>query len=288
MNHTDIEVADVDDQSLPAAKSFLEQFPETSLFLLSNIRAFGLRLGDSLYSGNLKMIRQGGRLRGVFCLTRGGSLLAQTAGDAAFVPAILNACRAEKIPIRGVLGEWTVTKALRDLLCREGLALTFESKEIMYRVDLRGALPAPRAGAAAVRLLTPDDHAQWEALTGDFLREVGLPLQGTVEQRKAAFERSVTLSHWWGAFEVSRLVSLVGITAMHHTIAQIGGVFTVPARRRGGLSRDVMAAVMRDAHGLQGLERLFLFTGEENVAARKMYESLGFESFGHFGLFFGE
>jgi predicted GNAT family acetyltransferase len=287
MSDADIEVADVEDQSLPAAKAFLEQFPETSLFLLSNIRAFGLRLGDSLYSGNLKMIRDGGRLRGVFCLTRGGSLLAQTAGDAAFAPAILSACRAERIPIRGVLGEWTVTKALRDLLCREGLAITFESKEIMYRADLRGALPAPRTGAAAVRLLTRDDHPQWEALTEAFLREVGLPLQGTVEQRKSAFERSVTLSHWWGAFEGSRPVSLVGITAMHDTIAQIGGVFTVPERRRVGLSRDVMTVVMRDAR-LQGLERLFLFTGEENTAARRMYESLGFESFGHFGLFFGE
>ena len=96
------------------------------------------------------------------------------------------------------------------------------------------------------------------------------------------------LSHWWGAFEGDRLVSLVGITAMHDTIAQIGGVFTVPHHRRGGLSRDVMTQVMRDAHGLQGLERLFLFTGEENGPARRMYESLGFESFGHFGLFFGE
>jgi predicted GNAT family acetyltransferase len=287
MSETDIEVADVDDHSVAAATAFLEQFPETSLFLLSNIRAFGLRMGDSLYSGNLKMVRKGGELRGVFCLTRGGSLLAQTAGDATFVPAILNACRAEGIPIRGVLGEWTVTKALRDLLCREGLSLTFESKEIMYRVDLRGALPGPRA-AAGIRLMTPGDHAQWEALTGAFLREVGLPLQGTVEQRKSAFERSVSLSHWWGAFDGPRLVSLVGITAMHDTIAQVGGVFTVPERRRGGLSRDVMATVMRDAHGLQGLERLFLFTGEENVAARKMYESLGFESFGHFGLFFGK
>jgi predicted GNAT family acetyltransferase len=288
MSGNTIEVAAVDALSLPAAKAYLEHHPETSLFLLSNIRAFGLRLGESLYSGNLKVLREGDRIRGVFCLTRGGSLLAQTAGDARVVPDILRACREELIPICGVLGEWTVTKALWDSLCRDGLTPTFESKEIMYRVDLRGRLPEVRAGARPVRLLGPDDHAQWEMLTGDFVREVGLPLQGTMEQRKSAFLRSVTLSHWWGAFDGARLVSLVGITAMHETIAQIGGVFTVPEHRRGGLSRDVMTAVMRDAHGLQGLDRLFLFTGEENVAARQMYQSLGFESFGHFGLFFGE
>ena len=82
-------------------------------------------------------------------------------------------------------------------------------------------------------------------------------------------------------------MSLVGITAMHDTIAQIGGVFTLPDHRRSGLSTDVMITLMHDAHCLHRLDRLFLFTGEDNVAARRMYESLGFESFGHFGLFFG-
>ena len=96
------------------------------------------------------------------------------------------------------------------------------------------------------------------------------------------------LDHWWGAFEGDRLVSLVGITAMHENIAQIGGVFTLPEHRRTGLSRDVMITLMRDSHFIQKIDRLFLFTGEENVAARGMYEALGFESFGHFGLFFGE
>ena len=288
MSEPAIEVADIGEQSLPAAKAFLEQYPETSLFLLSNIRAFGTRLGESLYSGNLKALRQDGELRGVFCLTRGGSLLAQTGGDARFVPIIVRACREERIPIRGVLGEWTVTKAVWDALCREGLKPTFESKEIMYRVDLRGSLPEPGARASMVRLLRPHDHPQWERLTSDFLREVGLPLQGTEDQRRAGFVRSVGLDHWWGAFDETRLVSLIGITAMHDTIAQIGGVFTVPEHRRTGLSRDVMITLMRDSHLVQRLDRLFLFTGEENVAARKMYEALGFESFGHFGLFFGE
>jgi len=31
-----------------------------------------------------------------------------------------------------------------------------------------------------------------------------------------------------------------------------------------------------------------LLAGQENGAARSLYESMGFEAFGHFGLFFGE
>jgi predicted GNAT family acetyltransferase len=287
MSEPPVEIADVGEANLAAAKAFLEQYPETSLLLLSNIRAFGTRLGESLYSGNLKALREGDELRGVFCLSRGGSLLAQTGGDAQLAPAILRACREEMIPIRGVLGEWTVTKALWDSLCHDGLKPTFESKEIMYRGNLYGPLPQPRAAAAAVRQLDPADHSQWEQLTADFVREVGLPLQGTEDQRKSAFVRSAALGHWWGAFEGERLVSLVGITALHDTIAQIGGVFTLPDHRRRGLSTDLMIRLMHDAYDLHRLDRLFLFTGEGNVAARRMYESLGFESFGHFGLFFG-
>ena len=64
--------------ALPDIITFLERTPETSLFLLSNIRAFGTHLGDSPYSGNLKAFQQDGRITAVFCLTRGGSLLAQT------------------------------------------------------------------------------------------------------------------------------------------------------------------------------------------------------------------
>lgn len=119
------------------------------------------------------------------------------------------------------------------------------------------------------------------------LREVGLPLQGTHEQRKVGFVRSAGLGHWWGGFDGERLLELAGITALYESVAQIGGVFTHPERRRGGPSRAAMTTLIHDAQRVHHLDRLFLFTGEQNIA-RQMYESLGFERFGHFGLFFGE
>ena len=44
MSRPAVEVAAVDEHSLPSAKAFLEHYPETSLFMLSNIRAFGPQL----------------------------------------------------------------------------------------------------------------------------------------------------------------------------------------------------------------------------------------------------
>jgi predicted GNAT family acetyltransferase len=284
-----VELTDIGEENLPAAKAFLERFPETSLFLLSNIRAFGPRLGESLYSGNLKGIEQDGQLRGVFCLTRGGSLLAQTAGRPEFAEDIVRACADAPMAIRGVLGEWQITKAIWDaLVASDAVKPTFVSKEILYRLDLHQAEPPEISDRAIVRMLTREDHEQWGPVSEAFQRETHLPAPGTRDERKASFSRSAGLGHWWGAFRQGRLVALGAIIAQHETTAQIGGVFTSPDDRRQGLSRAVMTGIIRDSRHIHHLDRLFLFTGEENVPARRLYESLGFERVGYFGLFFGE
>jgi len=284
-----VSVVDIASHNLPEAQAFLERTTETSLFLLSNIRAFGTRLSDSPYSGNLKGLQEGGRIAGVFCLTRGGSLLAQTGGRSDLAADIFGACRAEGIPIRGVLGEWNISKAIWDLLRGGGrVRETVASKEVMYRLDLCDTPLHEGTPAVSVRMLGPDDHDQWEQLSADFLEAVGLPALGERDQRMAGFIRSSALGHWWGAFEEGRLVSMIGIIALHERTAQIGGVFTRADRRRRGYNRAVLTRLLEDAREVHHVDRIFLCTAEENLAARSLYQSMGFQRFGHFGLFFGE
>jgi predicted GNAT family acetyltransferase len=45
-----------------------------------------------------------------------------------------------------------------------------------------------------------------------------------------------------------------------------------------------MAALLADSANEHGLERLILFTGHHNHAARRLYETLGFETIGDFAL----
>lgn len=280
---------DISDDELPAVKVLLERSPETSLFLLSNIRAFGTRLSESMYSGNLKGLKQGNDFAAVFCVTRGGSVLAEAPGRPDLAGEIVRACRMEKIPIRGVLGEWNVSRAIWDVLCADGsVKETVASKELMYRLVIDEARVGSALTPLAVRMMGPADHDQWEQLSTDFLKEVGLPTLGERDQRMAAFVRSSGLGHWWGGFEGERLVSMIGIIALHGTTAQIGGVFTPADMRRRGYSRAVLARLLQDARQIHSLDRIFLFTVEENVPARTLYESIGFTRFGHFGLFFGE
>ena len=49
-----------------------------------------------------------------------------------------------------------------------------------------------------------------------------------------------------------------------------------------------MQLLIEDCRKRLGFQKLVLFTGEDNVAARGLYESLGFEPAGDFGLLLGD
>ncbi len=64
---------------------------------------------------------------------------------------------------------------------------------------------------------------------------------------------------------------------------QVGGVFTPPEERGRGVARAAVAGSLRHAAG-HGAHRSLLFTGEENVPARRAYEALGYEAIGDYGI----
>lgn len=279
-------VVDVTDANLSAVRAFLEVRIETSLFLLSNLRAFGPRAGESPYSGDFRALVDGNDVRAVWCLTRTGNLVLQSGGDPSVAP-VIEADGAASGGVRGVLGDWPAAETVWRLTLGRGLVrATQESREVLYRRAL-DRLPLTPAPAADVRLLTPDDHAAWEPLALAFLQEQRLPLT-TPDGRRAGFRRSSAQGHWWGAWDDGRLVSIASFNAYYRPVAQVGGVYTAPAWRRRGFSRAVMHALMRDATEAHALERLILFTGEKAWPARALYESLGFEAIGAYGLYFGE
>src|SRR5690606_10793977 len=73
-------IRDVDESNLAAVRAFLEKHLETSLFLLGNLDSRGPRRQPHPYSGNFRVIEEGGAVAGVFCLTNRGACLVQTGG----------------------------------------------------------------------------------------------------------------------------------------------------------------------------------------------------------------
>jgi RimJ/RimL family protein N-acetyltransferase len=60
----------------------------------------------------------------------------------------------------------------------------------------------------------------------------------------------------------------------------IWGVYLRPAFRGAGVAREILAEVIRRAKTLDGLEQINLNVAT-GTAARRLYESLGFEVYGH-------
>jgi ribosomal protein S18 acetylase RimI-like enzyme len=279
----------VTDSDLQRVRAFLESHVDTSLFLLSTLAALGPRLGHHHNSGNFRLITEGGQIVAVFCLTRRGNLLVQAGGRTDLAGPIFEACETQTIEVRGVVGEWSMADALWTLLRADPrFETTHNLKDVLYRLMLQDT-----AGAAAqssnVRLLEAADFVQWERLNRAYFAELSLPLQATLEQRRTDFIMRIRSGLWWGAIDDSHeLVSIAALNATYGSLGQVGGVYTRPAERRSGLSRAVMRRLIADCRQRLEFEKLVLFTGEDNRSARGLYESLGFEPAGAFGLLLGD
>jgi predicted GNAT family acetyltransferase len=281
----------VDIEDLERVRGFLEAHIETSLFLLSNLAIYGPHLGESWFSGNYHLVEQDGRIIAVFCLTRRGNLLVQAGGRTDLADAILETCESEPIEVCGVVGEWAVAEVLWGLLLADP---RFEpsqgSKDVLYSVSLAHMVRTPataRPAGLTVRALDPSDFEQWERLNTAYLAELNLPLPAIDEAHEAEFARRTRARWWWGAFVGPQLAATVALNAAYGAVGQVGGVYTRPVDRKKGFGRAAMWQLMEECRAHHRFEKLILFTGEDNEAARRLYESLGFQAVGAFGLLLG-
>jgi RimJ/RimL family protein N-acetyltransferase len=278
-------------EDLERVRGFLEAHVETSLFLLSNLAIFGPHLGESWFSGNYHLVEESGRIVAVFCLTRRGNLLVQAGGRTDLAESILETCESEPIEVCGVIGEWAVAAGVWELLLADPrFAPSQGSKDVLYGMSLAHRRPIPAVTSPAglsVRALEPSDFEQWEKLNTAYLAELRLPLPAVDEAHEAEFARRTRARWWWGAFIGSQLAATVALNAAYGVIGQVGGVFTRPVDRQKGFARAAMWQLMQECRAHHRFEKLILFTGEDNQPARGLYESLGFQAAGEFGLLLG-
>jgi ribosomal protein S18 acetylase RimI-like enzyme len=266
--------------------AFLESHLDSSIFLLFALAQFGPRAGAEALSGNFWRIEEGGRTVGVFCLTRKGDLLLQTAGRTDLALVILDACARETTPLTGVVAEWSAASSIWDVLVESGqVRPVYESNKLLCRLDLNRA---PTRVRTECRRLSPDDFEQWDPLYTAHIAEEGAPSPGDSQQRAAAFRRMVDgQCPWWGAFTGTTLVSIVALNAHYRTSAQIAGMYTRAEARGRGHARALMTAVLRDGWESFSLRRVVLLVNEDNTPARRLYKSMGFVTKSRFGFLFG-
>ena len=118
-----------------------------------------------------------------------------------------------------------------------------------------------------------------DAFTSSHAEDSQLPL-ATTARRLAPDSRD-----WvFGAFVVSELAGVVGLAresrAKNRHKAAVFGMYVAPDHAGHGIGAELLRRAIEAARSQSGLEQLVLTVTETNVGARRLYEKVGFRSFG--------
>jgi ribosomal protein S18 acetylase RimI-like enzyme len=153
-------------------------------------------------------------------------------------------------------------------------------------VDLQAAQAVTKTGAViggfmthVVRLAGPKDAAAAGRLLYDFNREFGEPTpapSALAERMRQLLEGGDTLILLAGdgpdGLAVLRFRAAIWSSGLECYLAEL---YVAPAHRGQGLGRALMEAALREARG-RGADTMDIGVDEPDLAARRLYESLGF------------
>jgi len=256
-----------------ALETFLSRYPETSMFLRSNLAAHGVDGGDHPHVTDFWVSETKSGISGVFGRARNGFLMAQapeaSAGEwQAFAAALVG------LEVAGMTGEADqVAAAITVLGLNDHLHLN--AVEPLYRV-LLDHLPQ-----VAVEMRGPEAGDEdllrgwWEG----YLLDTGAAQDAEAAQRDAqkridAFQTGVQL-----LIEDGAPVAMAAINAQVKNMVQVGGVYVPPEKRNAWRGRAVTAGLLARAR-VKGAEVAVLFSN--NDAASRAYEAIGFRRKGSY------
>ena len=264
-------------------ENFLAAHADSSMFLRSNLREAGIIYRGAPFEALYVAAIAKGRIAGVAAHCWNGVVLLQ-AGDHVkpLVVALAEHSRREVVGILGPLGE---VRRARSALAMEATPSQIESDEGLYAVDLHalvvpaalreGKLMCRRPAARELPLL-----AEWRyAYSREALNSV--PGEALREHCRAEIE-ALGRDRQFVLLDGGRIVAYSAFNASLPDIVQVGGVWTPPEQRGRGYGRMVVAGSLLAARD-GGARRAVLFTGDDNLAARRAYAALGFRRVGDWG-----
>jgi ribosomal protein S18 acetylase RimI-like enzyme len=144
-------------------------------------------------------------------------------------------------------------------------------------LDIRRLGPGDATAYRALRLRGLKEHP--DAFTSSYEEDCAKPLAAT-ERRLAPDSADVV----YGAFAAGTLAGVAGLAreprAKNRHKALVFGMYVAPEHRRLGIAAALVRHIIGEARRQPGLEQLVLTVTQTNTAARMLFESLGFRSFG--------
>jgi len=268
------------------AYELLNKYKESSLFLLANLKEHGSKLTDASYSANFKCLVKNNQVVAVFALTRTGTILVQTDRAYDYSEIIVSESLKEPISISGVIAEWDLAKQIWDYAKNKifGFDKVFCKKTMLFSIRLNDLVYVK--ASFCIKYLEPQNYAEWNAINNALLLERNLNQNENETAKHKRFLGNIQHQYLFGVFINKQLIATASFISCVDKLGQIGDVFTIPAMRRQGLAKELVYQLLIDGKINKHLEEVVLFTGEDNHAAIKLYEGLGFKKIGYIGLLF--
>ncbi len=267
---------------LETLDSFLREHADSSVLLRSNARRVGLSYAGNPYEATWVGAFEHGRLVGVVAHAWNGNLLLQAPRALeSLIPATVS---ASSRPVQGLIGPWAQTQAALGVLGVQAATLRLGKREVLYAVALQALRAPPVVGV--VRAPLDEELPVLEGFQRDFgveaLREEP---HAALRSAREIVRRHAASGNLFVLMVAGQAVASCAFTARLPEVVQLGGVWTVPAQRSRGYARAVVAGALELARA-QGVGRAVLFTGDDNIAAHRAYEAIGFGRVGEYGLIF--
>jgi ribosomal protein S18 acetylase RimI-like enzyme len=147
-------------------------------------------------------------------------------------------------------------------------------------------------GFMELRLLTPDDAAEWGRLRLESLQNSPEAFSSSAEDHQSLkmedVRKRIDASNAGffivGAFADGRLAGMAGfhreqgMKSRHK--GRVWGVYLTPELRGKGVGRKLLDEVLKRGSMIEGVEQILISVATTQTAAAKLYRSLGFELFG--------
>jgi ribosomal protein S18 acetylase RimI-like enzyme len=268
-----------------ALEGFLEQHPDSSMFLRSNLRRVGLDDRGEPYQGIYVAALEGEAIVGVAAHFWNGMVVVQA-------PTHVETLALEAVALsgRGIVGLCGPGDQVRRAHMALGLAereALDDSTDDLFALDL-ASLKMPADLAAGHVVARHPEAAEIALVTGwsvAFNCEA-LGFAPSEELQRHCADQMRRLQEERAHFVLEAAGAPVAYAAFNGTLpdmVQIGGVWTPPALRGRGYARNVVAGALLAARAA-GVQRAVLFTENDNAAAQSAYLSLGFVKIGLYGI----
>lgn len=268
------------------AEAFLRTRADTTMILRSNLARAGLVNEGRPHQGLYAAAFVDGAVEGLGAVYWNDALVLAGGSHVEALTDALSAGRARGFAsILGPLRE--VSQARERARARFDAVVRRQSDEILYALPLDELVMPAAVDGIVTRAPHDDEMPLVRAWRMQYAAETSsVPDTPETHVREGAL---VDAAH--GAGNDMLLLADGGTTPVAYAafnatlpeMVQVGGVFTPPAHRGHGFARRVVAALLARGR-TQGATRAILFTGEENIAAQKAYEALGFRAIGDYAI----